>query len=87
MCFPYSDSSGNRFQLCFNSTNVDISLVFPFVAVDLVCMRNSRVYQTQYDSLRVQTRYTYLYAYTRYELHHNLGSVLFECLSDVNWRK
>jgi len=55
VCFPYSNSSGRRFQLCCSSTNVGISFTFPFVTVDLVCMRNSRVYQTQYDSLHVQT--------------------------------
>jgi len=56
VCLPYSDSSGRRFQLLCSSTKVDISLVFPFVAVDLVCMCNSRVYQTQYDSRHVQTQ-------------------------------
>jgi len=56
VCFPYSDSSGRRFLLCCSSTNVDISLAFPFVAVGLVCMRNSHVYQTQYDSLHVQNQ-------------------------------
>jgi hypothetical protein len=81
--FSYSDSSGRRFQLCCSSTNKDISLAFLIAALDCVCVMHMF---TRHSTTHVILR-RYRNAYTRYELRHNLGSVPFECFSDVNWRK
>ena len=43
------------YQHPYSSTNADISLAFLIVTVDLECMRNTRVCQTQYDSPHLQT--------------------------------
>lgn len=68
-CFPYSDSSGRRFQLCCSCTDQDISLAFLIATVDCLCVMH--VF-TRPNMTHVIFRRSHN-AYTRYELRHNLG--------------